>query len=114
MKEQQTNKQEKKEQPLWGLLNYEWIVKHTVFFLFIAFLAIIYIANGHWADNTIRDINAAAKDVKQLQYEYKSMKAEEIFKSREAEIVKAATPLGLKVSEQQPMRITMDSSLIKK
>lgn len=114
MQQKQKNKNEKKESPLWSLLNYEWIVKHIVFFLFVALLAIIYIANGHWADNTIRDINATAKDVKELQYEYKSLKAEEIFKSREKEVVQAATPLGLKITDQPPMRLIMDSSILKK
>lgn len=114
MEETKTKKAEKKNAPLMGLFNYEWIVKQTVFFLFIAFLAILYIANGHWADNTIRDINATAKNVKELQYEYKSLKAEEIFKSREAEVVQAATPLGLKITLQPPMRIITDNGSVKK
>ena len=54
------------------------------------------------ADNTIRDINITAKEVKELQYEYKSLKSEEMFKSRESQIAQAATPLGLKISNEQP------------
>jgi len=42
-----------------------------------------------------------------LQYEYKSLKSEAIFKSRETEVVQAATPLGLKISTEQPMRLTV-------
>jgi cell division protein FtsL len=88
-------------------MGYDWIVKNLIFFLFLALLAVIYIANGHKADNTIRDISNTAKEVKELQYEYKSLKSEEMFKSREAQIVQAATPLGLKISNDQPMRLTV-------
>lgn len=94
-------------------VGYEWIVKNLVFFLFLSLLAVIYIANGHMADNTIRDINATAKEVKELQYEYKSLKSEAIFKSRETEVVQAATPLGLKISTEQPMKLTVDEKSAK-
>ena len=42
----------------------------TSYFLFLAILAIIYIANGHWADKTIRNINANARDLKNMQHEF--------------------------------------------
>jgi hypothetical protein len=61
------------------------------------------------ADNTIRDINNTARQVKELQYEYKSLKSEEMFKSREAQIVQAATPLGLKITSDQPMRLQIET-----
>jgi hypothetical protein len=34
------------------ILNYQSIVKQVPFFLFLAFLAVIYIYNGHYADKT--------------------------------------------------------------
>lgn len=78
------------------LLNYQSIVKQIPFFLFLALLAIIYIYNGHYADKTIRSINETAKDVKELQYEYKTVKSEVMFRSKQSELVKAVEPLGLK------------------
>ena len=90
-----------------GIINYEWITKNITFFLFLAGLAVVYIANGHFADKTIRDINATAKELKQLQYEYKTIKSEMMYKSRETELVKAANPLGLKIVDQPPMRILL-------
>jgi len=88
-------------------IRYEWILKNLLFFLFVALLAVIYIANGHMADNTIRDITVTAKEVKELQYEYKSLKSEEMFKSREAQIVQATAPLGLKISNDPPMKLVI-------
>src|SRR5436309_4025308 len=85
------------------LLNYQSIVKQLPFFLFLAFLAVIYIYNGHFADKTIRNINQTAKEVKELQYEYKNIKSEVMFRSKQSELVKAVEPLGLKELTTAPI-----------
>jgi cell division protein FtsL len=103
-----SNQKIKSKKVLSKLISYEWILKHLLFFLFLTVLAVLYIANGHMADNTIREINTTAREVKELQYEYKSLKSEEMFKSRESQIVEAATPLGLKISSDPPTRIVAD------
>ena len=92
-----------------GLFSYRWIVKNIPFFLFIATLAVLYIANGHMADNRIRKINDTARKLKDLQYEYKTLKSEMMFKSRETEMVKAAAPLGLIMDSTSPYRIKLIS-----
>lgn len=92
-----------------GIFNYKWIVKNTTFFLFLAALAVAYIANGHMSDNRIRKINDTARRLKDLQYEYKTLKSEIMFKSRESEMVKAARPLGLTMDTIAPFRIKLIS-----
>ena len=77
-------------------LNYQSIVKQVPFFLFLALLAVLYIYNGHYADKTIRSISETSKEVKELQYEYKAVKSEVMFRSKQSELVKAVAPLGLK------------------
>ena len=84
-------------------LNYQSIVKQVPFFLFLACLAVLYIFNGHFADNTIRMINRTAKEVKELQYEYKTIKSEVLFRSRQSELAKAVEPLGLKELTESPV-----------
>jgi hypothetical protein len=78
------------------LFGYRWIVKNLPFFLFLAVLAIVYIANGHYADNTVRNINKVNRELKELQYEYKYFKSEVMFRSKQSEMAKAVEPLGLK------------------
>jgi hypothetical protein len=85
------------------LFNYQWIVKNIPYFLFISVLAVLYIYNGHYSDNTIKDINKTSKELKELQYEYKSMKSEVMFRSKQSELAKAVEPLGLKELVQPPM-----------
>ncbi len=91
--------------PLKGLFNYQWIVKNIPFFLFLSALTVLYIANGHRADKIIRGINSTGNELKTLQYEYKTLKSEVMFRSEERQIVKASEPLGLKVSKETPQRL---------
>ncbi len=96
--------------PFKAAVKYGWILHHLPFFLFMAMLALVYIANGHWADNTIRDINVTAKEVKNLEYEYKSLKSLEMFKSRESQVIQAAAPLGIAPAIEPPMRIVLKTT----
>jgi hypothetical protein len=91
--------------PLKGLLNYEWIVKNTGFFLFLSVLAVLYIANGHMADKAIRRINAINNELKELQFKYKTLKSELMYKTEESQIVQLVEPMGLKISKDMPERI---------
>lgn len=79
----------------------------------MAALAIVYIANGHMADNRIRKINDTGRRLKDLQYEYKTLKSEMMFKSRESEMVKAARPLGLTMDTIAPFKIKLISRKVK-
>jgi hypothetical protein len=65
------------------------------FFLFLSFLAIVYIYNGHYADKTVRAINKVGKEVKDMEYEYKILKGEVTFRSKQSELAKAVAPIGL-------------------
>jgi hypothetical protein len=92
-------------------LNYQSIVKQLPFFFFLALLAVIYIYNGHRADKLARDITKTTKELKELQYEYKTVKGDVLFRSKQSELVKAVEPLGLKELTAAPI-IMFDSSKI--
>lgn len=84
-------------------LNYQSVVKQVRFFLLLTFLAVVYIYNGHNADNTIRRINRTAKEVKELKYEYIDLTSEVMFLSKPGEVIKAVAPLGLNETNQSPV-----------
>ena len=85
------------------VFNYNSIVKNIPFFLFLAVLAILYIYNGHHADKLVRKIAVTEKNIKELEYEYKTVKSDLIFRSKASELIKAVEPLGLKESKIPPM-----------
>lgn len=89
-------------------LSYRWVMKNIPFFLFLAALAVIYIYNGHYADKVVRDINRTNKELKELQYEYKTLKSEVMFRSKQSELAKAVEPFGLKELTLPPV-VLVDS-----
>ena len=91
--------------------NYRSIVKNIPFYLFLSALAVLYIYNGHYADKLIRKIGTSEKNIKELEYEYKSVKSEVIFRSKASEMVKAVEPLGLKEIKVPPVQLS-DSMVI--
>ena len=103
MQEQENIKERESRLDWKRWLNYQSLVKQVPFFLFLAALAVIYIYNGHYADKTIRNINKTAKEVKELQWEYKQVKSEVMFQSKQSELVKAVEPLGLKELTEAPV-----------
>jgi hypothetical protein len=107
MQEQETLSKDLKNEPTpvaWKKwLNYQSIVKQVPFFLFLALLAVIYIYNGHYADKMIRNINKTGKEVKELKYDYKTVKSEVMFRSKQSELTKAVEPLGLKELTASPV-----------
>ncbi len=88
-------------------LNHRWVVKNIPFFLFLALLAVLYIFNGHYDDRMTKKIGATEKHIKELEYEYKTIKSELIFRSKASELIKAVEPLGLKELTVAP--IVLDS-----
>jgi hypothetical protein len=95
---------ESKRRSRWkpSLLGYRWIMRNIGFFFFLAALAVVYIYNGHYADKISRDITRTDKEVKELQYEYKTLKSEVMFRSKQSELARAVAPFGLKELTQPP------------
>ncbi|HUB60077.1 MAG TPA: FtsL-like putative cell division protein [Puia sp.] len=83
-------------------LGYRWVVRNLGYLLFLAALAVVYIYNGHYADKISRDLSRTDKELKELQYEYKTLKSEVMFRSKESELAKAVAPLGLEELTRPP------------
>lgn len=94
-----------------SMLNYQWIVMNISFFLFLAFIAILYIANGHITDKSIRKINTTQKELKELQFEYKTLKSDLMRRSRAVEIQDKVAPYGLVVAKEMPIRLVLENKI---
>ena len=84
------------------------------FIIFLAFLAIVYIGNRHFAENNIRDIDKLGKEVKELSWDFKTTKADLMLKSTQTEVAKLVDTLGLKESVEPPTKIVIQLSELKK
>jgi hypothetical protein len=79
--------------------------QHVPFILFLGFIAILYIANGYYADDKIREVNKISNQIKELRTEYISSKSDLMFVSKQSEVAKAVQVIGLKEPVVAPMKI---------
>lgn len=93
-----------------SFLTNEKTLRSVPYIIFLAFIAILYIAYGYYADDTIRESNKVSNQLKELRSEYISTKSELMFASKQSEVAKAVDSLGLKEPVVPPMKIEVDSS----
>lgn len=89
-----------------GVVSKDAATEALPFVLFLAFLGMIYIGNRHSAENNIRKIDRLNKEVKELSWDFKTLKADLMFRSKQTEVVKRVDSLlGLKVPVEPPIKI---------
>lgn len=80
------------------------------FIVFLCVLGMLYIANRHFAEKTIRDIDKLSKEVKELSWDYKSLSAEHMKLSTQSEIAKRVDSMGLKERKEAPLKIVVNKN----
>ena len=76
--------------------------------LFVAVLALIYIGNTHYAEQTVRKINLIQVEVEDLRADYTTLKADLMFGSKQSEVARKVKPLGLKESLIPPYKVVVE------
>ena len=69
-----------------GVVSKESATQMMPFLIFLAMLAMVYIANRHFAEKTIRGIDKLSKEVKELSWDFKTLKADLMLKSTQTEV----------------------------
>ena len=93
-----------------GMVSKEAATEALPFLIFISVLCMLYIANSHMAVNNIRAIDKLNKEVKELSWEYKSLKADLMFKSKLTEVAKKVDTLGIKELTEPPNKIVVSNN----
>ena len=93
-----------------GVISKESATHLLPFIVFIAFLAMIYIGNRHFAENNIRDIDKLSKEVKELSWDFKTLKADLMLKSTQTEVAKEVDTLGLIEPNEPPKKIVISEN----
>jgi hypothetical protein len=88
-----------------GVISKELATQMMPFVIFLAMLGMVYIANKHFAEKTIREIDKLNKEVKELGYDFKTLKADLMLKSTQTEVAKQVDTLGLKELVEPPKKI---------
>ncbi len=86
-------------------LKHENIVANLPFIGFCFVLVLIYITNSRLSESKVRAINKTSKELKELKWEYKSLKAELMYSTRESGIVQMMKDIGLQELTEPPIII---------
>ncbi|MFB2117682.1 FtsL-like putative cell division protein [Parapedobacter sp. 2B3] len=82
-------------------------VGYIPFIAFVGLLAILYIANRHYAERTVRQIDHLSKEVKEMNWDYKSLSADLMKLTTQTEIAKRVDSMGLKERTAPPKKIVV-------
>ncbi len=91
-----------------GVVSKEVATAMLPFLIFLCVLVMIYIGNSHMAVTNIRKIDKLNKEVTELSWEYKSLKADLMFKSKLTEVAKKVDTLGIKELIEPPKKIVVN------
>lgn len=84
-------------------------VKYLPKILFVMVLGLIYISNTHYAEKTVRRINAMQAEVEDLRADYTTLKADLMFASKQSEVARKVNLFGLKESLKPPYKIEVQA-----
>ena len=88
-----------------GVVSKEAATQALPFIFFMAFLGMVYIGSQNFAVKTIRDIDKVGKEVKELSWDFKTLKADLMLKSTQTEVARKLDTLGLKEPVEPPKRL---------
>ncbi|MCC7333192.1 MAG: hypothetical protein IT232_11365 [Flavobacteriales bacterium] len=90
------------------------VLQNIPFLLFLTLLGILYIANGFYAEKTVRGLYKTASELKELRSEYITIKSELNYKSKQSQVAFATQNYGIKESVVPPSKIVVTKEEAKK
>ncbi len=85
----------------------ESLINNMPFFLLVALLGIVYIANAHYHLQLERTIDKKETELKELGWEYMTVKSNVMYESKQSEVAKKVEVLGLKPLTEPPKVIEL-------
>ncbi len=88
------------------LVHHQTVIRNLPFIFFISILAICYIANSHYAEKNVREIDQIEKQLNELRWDYMTTKSQLEYMSKQSEVARMVEPTGLKELREPPKKIT--------
>jgi hypothetical protein len=96
------------------LLSKSAVLRNLPFFIFLAILAMLYIANTYYAEKTFKEIEKTKNELKELRFQYITAKATLLYYSKQTEIAKRVGQMGITGTTRPPYKIFYSKALLKK
>jgi hypothetical protein len=95
----------KKQQGFLGNFGSMILYKNLPFLYFLGFLAIIYIANAHYAEKNYRKASKLKNEIKELRWQYLSIKADVMYTSTQSQMEKRVARNDIRLRDDGPKKI---------
>lgn len=90
-----------------NFLSKDYVILQLPYILFLTLIGLGYIANGFYAEKSVRQISRLNSRLKELKSEYIISKSELMFMSNQSELARSVAPFGLKESTVPPKKIVV-------
>ncbi len=88
----------------------DWARRQVNYILFLAAIALVYIANSFYTEGIARKIDTISRDLKELQFEYISSKSKLMHESKQSELTRKLKQTGLKESVEPVKKIVTNKN----
>jgi hypothetical protein len=92
-----------------SLLTRKYAIDLLPYFIFLAFIGILYIANSYSAQQKVKDIENLNTKLEDLRNEHKSVKAELMYYKKMSEVAKRLESTGIKEPTVPPNKIVINN-----
>lgn len=79
------------------------------FIAFMGLLATIYIANAHFAEHNVREVQMLQQEIKDLRWEYMSLQSDNMYNSMQSIVEDNVKEEGLRMYRSKPNKITVEA-----
>lgn len=94
-------------------VNVAAVVKNLPFVLFVAVLGIIYIANAHSAERSMREMSKLEPELKELHWKYLSIKADVMYNQTQTQAGERVKDLDIGLLNGMPVKLTAEKPNLK-
>lgn len=87
-----------------------FILENLGFLVFLGGLALLYIANAHYAEYNVRRIQVLEDEIKEKRWLYMSLQSENMYNGLRSEVVEDVRENGLRMHRGKPKKLLVPPS----
>jgi len=92
---------------LTGWVQESKVMQIVLYAVFLLGIGIVHVYNSHHAEGLIRDINKKEKEIKELRWEYTSVKSDLMLKSKQSALEEKLVDIGISTLKEPSKKIVV-------
>jgi len=97
----------KKKNSIWANIGMDFFYAKLPFVFFAGFLAILYIANSHYAEKKVREIQSLQKELQNEKWRYMAIEADIMYSTTQSQLNDGVVKAGLEKPKEAPYKFEL-------